>query len=175
MNIKQTSVHFLNQNQTRTHTMYRLLLLCCVLASAQSLATESVISELIEKFAQKLCTKSSQAAKEMYGELNYYVMYSIPSDATATVLIKQNFLHTTAHRRNGGKIFEDVKILPSIAQTADAVYTLDNRQLQVIIPYKVDIGTDYVKSCKVLNNNVINVPLVINPPFYYRFKNVTEN
>ncbi|XP_045772703.1 uncharacterized protein LOC123872460 [Maniola jurtina] len=133
---------------------------------------EREVTKQDEKFAQ-FCRENSKLAAELYGTDSYFLKYILPEVgySKVTIQIVHKFIHTTVTETNGSNkiIFEDVKVVPDIANCHAATWTFhNNKYLQITIPYKVRLGTEYPTTCTVVNNNIIDVPVVLYPGFDYR-------
>nr|XP_034832266.1 uncharacterized protein LOC117989069 [Maniola hyperantus] len=133
---------------------------------------ERDITKEDEKFAQ-FCIENSKIATELYGTDSYFLKYNLleAGNSKVTIQIAHKFIHTTVKETNGSNkiLFEDVKVLPDIANARAATWTFhNNKDLKITIPYKVPLGTEYPKTCAVVNNNIIDVPAVLYPAFDYK-------
>nr|XP_034832255.1 uncharacterized protein LOC117989059 [Maniola hyperantus] len=141
---------------------------------------ERNIIEQEERLVQ-FCQENSPA---MIGEMfrtdnNYYLVYDLieARDARITVRIKYKFLHITATEKydNQEIIFQDMKVLPDMVSTDAAQWTYKNGETLIIkIPYRVPLGKNFIKSCPVVNNHVIDVPHAPESEFDYSLQNWIE-
>ncbi|CAK1546615.1 unnamed protein product [Leptosia nina] len=103
------------------------------------------------------CNGNRNSVREVYGDDSYMLIYSVPGlkGGNVKVQIKHKLINVVANA--GGTDFDDIRILPSIVDSAEARWYLDGGTIKVLLPYKIRINMEMPKRCETIDRNVINV------------------
>ncbi|CAG4953780.1 unnamed protein product [Colias eurytheme] len=99
-------------------------------------------------------------ATEKYDTKGYILKYKMQHDLVNFINIKitNNVIHINV-KLEYGLNYNDVRILPGGVETRDAIWLIEEDNLIITMPYKVERGSESQLTCKAVKDTLVDVPL----------------